>query len=106
MPKISITGDITVSRDLFSRLLSRGLLDEQGEVSTDFWLYLHECLSRDCAGYQSAISGAVLTSIPNTPEEPVKISEPQSQEPKETRKPKIDMKTLCSSMNTLYGGSK
>lgn len=106
MPNININGNINISRDLFSRLLARGLLDEQGEVSADFLLYLHECLSRDCAGISAVMPVGTMHAVVDTTKEPANKEEQVTLKPTKDTSQKIDMKALSSSMNTLYGGSK
>ena len=116
MPKVQLAGSIAMSKDLYSRLIARGLLDEHGNASEDFFLYVKECLARD--SHVLTIGEKTLTScdiyeaeqikkrVSNTSGDgKIKVTKPKS-DIKDVDATKIDISALSSGVNMLYGGSK
>lgn len=106
MPKINLSEPLMISSDLFSRLVSRGLLDTQGRVADDFCLYLQECLARDNQNMpvaQITKSAQVDQTIPARPHSSNKTSDTSN---KESINKSIDVNALSNEVRKLYGGSK
>lgn len=110
MPNINISGNLAVSRDVFSRLQSRGLLDTAGSPTEDFILFIQEALARDLVANNNFISyQPMMPDIASVPITSIKDSitkEPEAEnsvEEKPKHTPAVDLSALTSSLNELYG---
>lgn len=127
MHKINLTGVLSISSELMSRLQKRGLLSSSGGCTDNFVLYIQECLARDDMRFPIQIepcAPAVVSQQNEKPlAEPEVVPKPSSVQnetislEKNTVPPKkdgsngissllgeSDLADLQSSMSTLYRG--
>lgn len=111
MHKIKLTGIISVSSDLFNRLVARGLLDSSHNCTADFLQYIQECIARDdirCnISTQSSEQQLVEDETVNIENQVTPASEDKQQSIESVYSSLVDgtdLAELRKSMNTLYQG--
>lgn len=112
MHKIKLTGTISLSSDLFNRLVSRGLLDTSHACTADFLQFIQECIARDDMRCNiGALSVEQQTFIPtesNDEHESIVENEANNQKSIESVFSAVvgdtNLAELQKSMNTLYQG--
>ncbi len=120
MPKIKLNSEIAVSRDLFSRLQGRGMLDSSGAATEDLYFYIQECLARDDSrmivmpvgvGVQQVAGGdKTITDLSPPPPAGIvesgdaseNVSEPEPV-PAENKAPPVKSGDIRSRIGKLYG---